>query len=157
MCLNTFGSIAWDEWQKTPAIRKNIKLHEFIVMPNHIHGIIEIKETSPLGKQNNIGKFHSPSQTVGAFVRGYKGATTKRIKAFRFNSKKYENLLGATEGQPGAMSESPLPLHLIPTEKSIWQRDYYEHIIRDRRAYHNISNYIRNNPRSRQKDKFMQK
>ena len=42
MVLNTFGKIACDEWFKTESLRPNIKMHEFIVMPNHIHGIINI-------------------------------------------------------------------------------------------------------------------
>ncbi len=42
MKLNIYGQIAWQEWQATEKIRNNTALHEFIVMPNHIHGIIEI-------------------------------------------------------------------------------------------------------------------
>lgn len=42
MALNPIGKIAHDEWLKTESMRPNIRLHEFIVMPNHIHGIIEI-------------------------------------------------------------------------------------------------------------------
>src|SRR5690606_31832809 len=52
-----------------------------IVMPNHIHGIIEI--LYPSEKRNSpseIGKFKSPSQTIGAIIRGFKIATIKKIK-----------------------------------------------------------------------------
>ncbi|XGB43143.1 MAG: hypothetical protein LVS60_04975 [Nodosilinea sp. LVE1205-7] len=42
MALNPMGEIVHDEWFKTASMRPNIRLHEFIVMPNHIHGIIEI-------------------------------------------------------------------------------------------------------------------
>lgn len=42
MCLNDAGRLAHEEWEKTGAMRESIELHEFIVMPNHIHGIIEI-------------------------------------------------------------------------------------------------------------------
>ena len=44
MLLNEFGNIARNEWLETPKIRPNIKLGEFIIMPNHIHGIIWIKD-----------------------------------------------------------------------------------------------------------------
>ncbi len=44
MLLNEFGNIARTEWLETPKIRPNIKLGEFIIMPNHIHGIIWIKD-----------------------------------------------------------------------------------------------------------------
>ena len=42
MALNPMGEIAHNEWFKTESMRPNLRLHEFIVIPNHIHGIIEI-------------------------------------------------------------------------------------------------------------------
>lgn len=42
MILNDFGEIIKEEWEKTPQIRKNTALHEYIIMPNHFHAIIEI-------------------------------------------------------------------------------------------------------------------
>ncbi len=42
MILNEYGKIAATEWINTESIRDNIRLHEYIIMPNHIHGIIEI-------------------------------------------------------------------------------------------------------------------
>ena len=51
MCLNEFGDIVETEWLKTPNIRNNVKLDEFIIMPNHLHGIIHIVD---LGT-NNVG------------------------------------------------------------------------------------------------------
>jgi putative transposase len=42
MILNEFGKIAHDEWEKTPQIRPNVPLGEFVIMPNHIHGIIHL-------------------------------------------------------------------------------------------------------------------
>src|SRR5690606_30965470 len=78
MILNAYGKIAHAEWQNTEQIRNNCRIHEFIIMPNHIHGIIEIlfkKET-----ENEIGKFQSPSQTIGSIIRGFKIATIKKIK-----------------------------------------------------------------------------
>ena len=50
MLLNKFGNTARNEWLKTPKIRPNIELGEFIIMPNHIHGIIWIKEVEVNGK-----------------------------------------------------------------------------------------------------------
>jgi hypothetical protein len=65
-------------------------MHEFIVMPNHIHGIIEI--TFNKNKDSEIGKFQSPSQSIGAIIRGYKIATIKKIKDRILNSKNSEGL-----------------------------------------------------------------
>jgi REP element-mobilizing transposase RayT len=46
MILNEYGKIAYNEWLKTPNIRSNIQLDVFIVMPNHIHGIIVITDNA---------------------------------------------------------------------------------------------------------------
>ena len=133
MILNELGQIAHDEWLKTLQVRDNINLHEFIVMPNHFHAIIEIIFQKG-NNQENIGQFKSPSQTIGSIIRGYKIATTKKIKDF---------ISSTGELQLAQNSEA---FNFSPNAKKIWQRDYHEHIIRDDRAYQNISNYIINNP-----------
>jgi putative transposase len=66
---------------------------------------------------------HSPSQTVGAIVRGFKSSVTKQWVAMGFTGK-------------------------------LWQRNYYEHIIRNEQSYHTISKYILNNPLKWEKDTF---
>ena len=127
MVLNHFGQIAYDEWLNTTAVRNNVELGEFIIMPNHMHAIIKITDSG--GELHSPDyKSHSPklqgtSQTVGAIVRGYKSAVTKQ-------------------------------LNLLNIGCTVWQRNYYEHIIRHERAYQNISNYIINNPAKWAADKF---
>jgi REP element-mobilizing transposase RayT len=144
--LNEYGKIASNEWLNTPNIRSNIQLDVYIVMPNHIHGIIVITDNTGRGVShtpynyngtphndtpiNNKGVCdtpqrypRSPSNTIGAIIRGYKSAVTKQR-------------------------------HELGFPDSIWQRDYCEHIIRNERAYQNIANYILNNPATWQKDKF---
>ena len=135
MILSEYGQIAQEEWQKTALIRGEIELDEFVIMPNHIHGIIMIQE--PVGAYHNkpvggVGDatvrayghtplpsvdFESPSRTLGAMVRGFKSAVTTRV-----NQK---------HGTPG---------------KPVWQRNYWEHIIRDEKDLHNAQAYILNNP-----------
>ncbi len=139
MQLNTVGQIASQEWLHTEEIRDNVVLHEYVIMPNHVHGIIEIRY--PKDSSNKIGKFTSPSQTIGAIVRGYKIATIKRIKDMLSK--------GESKGESkGGWGELQFTLTFAPTAPiKIWQRNYYEHIIRDERAYINISTYIKNNPR----------
>lgn len=149
--LNKFGKIAKEEWAKTPEIRKNTSLGEFIIMPNHMHGIISIDYQINETKKEDIGKFQSPSQTIGAIIRGYKGATTKRIN----------NLIREIKASPStgelqfAPAESPeQALKYLSGEGSIWQRNYYDIIIRTEKAFTNISNYIINNPANWKKDKL---
>jgi len=145
--------IAADEWLHTQQVRDNIVLHEYVIMPNHIHGIIEIRY--PKQSSNIVGEFRSPSQSIGDIVRGYKIATIKRIK----------DLLAKNEGSGGSKGEvckgvvCKGELQFAPTAPTalaaeiiksldyrIWQRNYYEHIIRDEQAYHRISKYITENP-----------
>ncbi len=130
--LNHFGQIAHDYWLKTPEIRPNIKLGEFIIMPNHMHGIIFISTLNKYDSKSDncnskLGECNSPlrgsSQTVGAIVRGYKSSVTKQL-----------GIMGLHE--------------------KIWQRNYYEHIIRHDQSHQIISNYIINNPSKWENDKF---
>lgn len=131
--LSNCGEIARKEWFTSAAIRPYIDLYEdeFIVMPNHIHGIIWVKENefNSVGAQRrcaptyNNEKFSVGSQTLSAIVCAYKSAVTYKI----------HELLGERE---------------FP----IWQRNYYEHIIRDEQDYENIFNYIVNNPANWKED-----
>lgn len=157
MVLNVFGEIAIDEWEKTEKIRENCRIYESIIMPNHIHGIIEI--THKQGSEREIGKFESPSQTIGAIIRGFKIATIKRIK---------EHLLKNREEIAPAQRTGELqfaPTEFAPTEFAsaekikaldfkIWQRNYWEHIIRNYNEYQRISQYIINNPQQWENDKL---
>ena len=150
MVLNDAGNIAFNEWLKTAEIRKNISLDVFVIMPNHIHGIIIINDigrgelhspnneqgTSPINEQGNsnssqpldkMGECNSPlrgpSNNIGAIIRGYKSSVTKQIRIFN-------------------------------NDIVVWQRNYHEHIIRNEQSYQTISNYIINNPSKWNDDKF---
>ncbi|MCU0436793.1 MAG: hypothetical protein MUC49_02700 [Raineya sp.] len=122
MYLNKFGEVVKNCWLEIPKHYPNTILDEFVIMPNHIHGIIEIavgaNDYSTLSQTNT---FKSPSKTIGAMIRGFKIGVTKW---FRQNTDIY----------------------------TVWQRNYYEHIIRDVKSYQNICNYIINNPMNWEKD-----
>jgi REP-associated tyrosine transposase len=181
MHLNQFGKIAAEEWEKTPEIRKNISLGGYIFMPNHFHGIISIDYKIIQKGKDNIGKFHSPSQTIGAIIRGFKGATTKRINNLLRELREKSGSTGesqfallpdksASTGDSGPTGESQFAstdksartgesqsastIYNLSGQGSIWQRNYYENIIRNEKAYFNISTYIINNPKNWDKDKF---
>ena len=141
MNLNNCGKIVEEEWLKTKEIRQNIDLDYYIIMPNHLHGIIIIERRGELHssqmnsqEKNNDGriqyaptnnKLKSPSQTVGAIVRGFKSSVTKRIR--EFNQKE---------------------------DEKVWQRNYYEHIIRNEKDFYRIRNYIQNNPLKWELDEY---
>lgn len=124
-------------------------------MPDHIHGIIEIIFQDKNSKNSeNIGKFKSPSQTIGSIIRGYKIATIKKIK---------EEILNNSGGCTGELQFAPTaPIaptanKIIKLDFKIWQRNYYEHIIRNNYAFHNISEYIKNNPKKWEEKKLNKK
>lgn len=144
MILNEMGTIAYNEWLKTPELRPNVSLDVFVIMPNHMHGIIVINDDetgrgelhSPLPPNNDANRgecnsplpvpgtsFRSPSNNVGAIVRGYKSSVTKQI-------------------------------NLLNYDGSVWQRNYHEHIIRNERSYQRISDYVIDNPKNWIDDKF---
>lgn len=145
MYPNEFGRIVNEEWTKSVEIRDDVELHEYVLMPNHFHAILEIlfsKNPDPKGP----AKFKSPSHTLGAVIRGFKGAATKRIREIYFgdsgkmeSGRKDSARMGSGRGR---MQFTPT----IRKDKSIWQRDYNDIIIRNERAYHNITKYIRANP-----------
>ncbi len=115
-----FGRITRDEWRRTKRVRDNVALDTFVVMPNHVHGIVVITHRPDRCSESPFAptrEFRSPSHTLGAIVRGFKGAATRRINRRR-----------GTPGEP------------------VWQRGYYEHVIRTRRALDRIRRYIRQNP-----------
>ena len=127
MRLSAYGEIAKDEWLKTASVRPNVVLDAFVVMPNHLHGIIIIfaknvgatrRVALPEGQRNVLVRRPTGPQSasIGAIVGQFKSIVTKRINERR--------------GTPG------LP---------VWQRNYHEHILRDGEL-DRIREYIRNNP-----------
>ena len=151
MVLNEYGTIAYNEWLKTPELRPNVELGEFVIMPNHMHGILRLSRRCELNSPDNIahelnspdnithelnspeiknelnspefenelnwsdttdirnnqtgesnvmgesivmdvlGEFNSPlrspSQTIGAIIRGYKSSVTKQLGLLGFAEK----------------------------------------------------------------------
>jgi REP element-mobilizing transposase RayT len=126
--LNDLGRIVEEEWLRTPEIRPQIELDAYVVMPNHFHGIVEINQdgTMATARREVRGvwqyaptkhRIESPTQTIGAVVRGFKSAVTARVNESR--------------GTPR-----------VP----VWQRNYYEHVIRNDADFTRIRDYIAANP-----------
>jgi len=82
MLLNKRGAIVQQEWIKSFNLRKELTMDEYVIMPNHFHGIVFIahptlRRSSPLPRTIGHG-----NATLGSLVAGFKSAVTKRIKAF---------------------------------------------------------------------------
>lgn len=136
MFLNDVGKIVESEWEKTFELRPDMNLFmgEYIVMPNHFHGIIGIGEnrynTDSIRGTNGRGTdamhrvctFGPQSKNLGSILRGFKSAVT----------------VGA---------------RLINPDFG-WQGRFHDHIIRDKKSFIRISKYIKNNPRNWRGDTF---
>ncbi len=137
MVLNQYGAIVADEWQKSSVIRQEIELDGWVVMPNHFHGIVIINNTVGANVNNHVGanddhvgaNGRSPlrmkPKSLSSLMAGFKSITTKKINILR---------------------DSP--------RTPIWQRNYYEHIIRNQDAMDKIRQYIVNNPLSWENDRL---
>jgi len=81
VALNPMGQVVNEEWLRTAEVRPNVELDAFAIMPNHVHGIVMIIDhgRGVLQYAPTPSRFVSPSQTVGAIIRGFKSATAKRI------------------------------------------------------------------------------
>jgi hypothetical protein len=92
MRLNAAGHIVHDEWLRTGALRPNVELDAFVVMPNHFHGIIvldpdcgdTLRGRGTLQRAPTVEQFGKPtSNSIPTIVRLFKSASTKRINELR--------------------------------------------------------------------------
>ncbi|MBP7283893.1 MAG: hypothetical protein KBA66_20070 [Leptospiraceae bacterium] len=120
--LSDIGEIADLFWREIPLHFRNAILDEHIIMPNHLHGIIELVEYIQPAEQQNKSTFqHIQKNSIPSIIRSYKAAVTKWC-----NQNNFENFQ--------------------------WQRNYYEHIIRTEEDYFRIKHYIETNPKNWSED-----
>lgn len=114
MQINNLGQVVQEEWLRTGE-RANVELDIFIVMPNHVHGVLFlITDDEPHSPQSAYA--HPITGSLGTIVGAFKSAAARRI-----------NQLRDTPGAP------------------VWQRNYFEHVIRDQAGYEYITRYVQHN------------
>jgi len=141
MRLNECGEIVAKCWDDLPNHYDHAQLDEFVIMPNHVHGIIVLN----VGAGLKPARFDEPALSdeptrfdqlarSDAQRAGFKPAPTKQhglpeiVRAFKTFSSRRINDIRNTPGHP------------------LWQRNYYEHIIRDEKELRAVREYIRYNP-----------
>lgn len=134
MQLSSIGEIIADEWQKTPTIRPNVDLDEWVVMPNHLHGIIVIRDDT----ESDV-IVETPQRGVST-RRGVSTQSDVRTPPSRLKS----NSLGSIIGQFKSVCTKRIQAQGFAN--FAWQERYYDHIIRDERAFERIRLYIAGNP-----------
>jgi len=138
MLPGEYGRVVLSEWLKTGDIRQEVLLGEFVVMPNHFHGILKVKDGATCHKGTaghnkgtarrapTVEQFGKPiADSLPTIIRSFKSSVTKCINEIR--------------NSPG------LP---------VWQRNYYEHVIRDEADYNRLAEYVTTNPQRWIEDKL---
>jgi len=132
MTVNIAGQVVWDVWNSLPDRYPKIELGEAVVMPNHFHGIIWIKPPVGVGAVHELPQREPPQleslQPEEVRQRRRQMLLPKVIGYFKMNTAKRINTILDTSGL------------------SVWQRDYFERIIRDEREFNTICRYIHDNP-----------
>ncbi len=95
--LNAYGKIVADEWLKTKEIRKNVDLDEWIIMPNHLHGILII-DSDKFYADVNDNSFKLLPNSLGSIIGQFKSIVTKRIREignveFSWHPRFYEHII----------------------------------------------------------------
>lgn len=145
MQLNDAGKMIENEWLKLPERFPNIQLHEYMVMPNHFHAILEIVAQNDAVAQNNgvdnsaQGQPQAKGQPQGVAPAGK--ILGDMIGAFE-SITTVEYIRGVKNKNWNRFN------------RKLWQRNYWEHIIRNENEYRRISQYIVNNPQKWENDKL---
>lgn len=141
MILNEYGQIAYNQWNKLPGRFLNMQLDVFQIMPNHLHGIIALNH-APVGATLAVVPDNVP--VVPDIRAGLAPAPTANT---------VRNIVGAYKS---LVANVCLEIHKSKNEMmgKLWQRNYYEHIIRNEQSYQTMSEYIINNPSKWKEDKF---
>ena len=119
MRLNPVGQIVTDSWTWLAQRYEHVELDEWVVMPNHLHGIVVINDHCKGGSRT------APTTPIGRLIGAYKTVSTKQANTFRQT--------------PGLL---------------LWQRNYWERIVRDEAELLSIQEYICNNPAQWAQDKL---
>ncbi len=153
MILNEYGEITEKCWFDLPNHYTNIQLGDFIIMPNHFHGIIEmlpvtvgvgLKPTPTVTKPTPTATKPAPTHTTNPTPIGNAQPThtttihglPEIVRALKTFSSRRINEIRQTPGIP------------------VWQRNYYEHIICNNESLYRITKYIINNPLNCEKDNY---
>ena len=119
MHLNELGEIANAVWHEIPVHYPMVKPDAWVVMPNHVHGIIRVgvAHARPEMQARPAIRARGKPASLGRIVGSYKSEVTKRI-----------HRRGHLRGQP------------------VWQRNYYDHLVRDEDDLAHARHYIKQNP-----------
>lgn len=127
--LNEFGAIALRVWEELPRRFACVELDAFVIMPNHMHGIVILREPVGAGFPRPELAGASRSEALGMQDKPRRRPAIGNIVAYyKYQSTK---MMNETRGTPGTR---------------IWQRNYYEHVVRSDEPLCKLRDYIASNP-----------
>lgn len=138
MIMSAFGEIVNTEWYKSFEMRDELFLEAYIIMPNHLHAVVEIKniETIEMDNAPYIGdsKLYRIPKSISSFIAGFKSSVNSKIDDY--------------------IDEHQLNIPKYNRNNHFFQANYHDHIIRNQQSHQNIVNYILTNPSKWTDDKF---
>ena len=144
MVLNEAGRVAGEEWRKSATLRKGLVLDEFVVMPNHVHGLVRLEGQGLDASSPSLphgAQFGKPvAGSLGVFVGAYKAAVSRNLgrRGLMHQALPHQ-----------ALPHQALPHQALPHQApAVWHRNYWDVIVQDEKALANIQNYIRFNPQN---------
>ena len=162
MKLNDAGNMVDEQWLVMVERFPNIELHEYGIMPNHFHCILEIVNTQIDNNEITIGRPRGYAPTPAP--TGPSQTNTSQTNTSQTNTQTDDGKpKNKTIGDMMDAFKSIVTVEYIHGVKNkgwdrfdgkLLQRDYYEHIIRNEQEYQRISDYIINNPSKWKDDKF---
>ena len=135
MQLSHIGILADVLWYEIKSHFSNIEMGDFVVMPNHVHGILLLnKVDNDLNTKSISEKFLKNHQQIDmAFISPKKGSISTIVRSYKAAVSKHAHRLGFDFS---------------------WQSRFYDHIIRNQESYNQIADYIKTNPQKWEEDKF---
>ena len=181
MTLNDAGKMIDKWWQKIPEKFPDIELHEYVVMPNHFHAIVvntgsgnpsivganprvrpnpddefnhNVKPNDDIKPNNNV---NSNSPILGEHVGSISGERTNSILGEHVGSPLHRIVQWFKTMSTNEYIRNVKSNNWKRFNGKLWQRDYYEHIIRNDLSCQRIADYIINNPKKWKEDRFHKK
>ncbi|MBL4887840.1 MAG: transposase [Flavobacteriaceae bacterium] len=148
MKLNPIGEIAYEQWHLSEKIRQNIVLDEFVIMPNHIHGIVII-DNHKYRRDVAAQRLYNAAQRLYETKRVYDGKHPEMSEI----SPKKTSLSHMIREYKTAVTKNAKKIN----HQFVWQSGFYDHIIRNNKSLQNIRLYIQSNPKMWHKDRHNKK
>jgi REP element-mobilizing transposase RayT len=143
--LNDAGEMIKDGWKNLTQRFNHILLENYVIMPNHLHGIIHIKGSQPFQTINDYfkdrEKIINNTELINPPSGTLKNSISRIIQAFKsISTNRY--------------IESVRIHNWPPFEKHLWQNNFYDYIIRNMKELCEIRRYIKNNPINWESDEY---